>query len=222
VQGEQGYAGSQVMTAVAQKTSRKDGLASSKEKQILKVACKHFLAHGYDGSSITVMARNSGISKESIYRYFKSKDHLFMAVVDQELAQYRQKVRRMTKDPNGANLRGSLMGMAETLLGVLMPDRQQAVRRLVFNEIRRSPEIGRHYFKIGPSLAYGNLEEFFSSVPARTDFSPKVLSRNFVALVLHELMLERACGVRANPSGSEISELAGPIVDDFLKAYFKF
>jgi hypothetical protein len=34
-------------------------------------------------------------------------------------------------------------------------------------------------------------------------------------------MLERMCGVRANPSQSEITALAGPIVDDFLKAYFK-
>jgi hypothetical protein len=120
-----------------------------------------------------------------------------------------------------ANLRESLLSVAETLLSVLMPDRQQAVRRLIFNEIRRSPEIGSHYFKIGPCLAYENLEKFFASVHAKSDFSAKTLSRNFVALVLHEIMLERMCGVRANPSQKEITELAGPIVDDFLKAYFK-
>ncbi len=209
------------MTAVRKKTSKKDEPVSSKKQQILKVASKHFLTYGYDGSSVNIMARESRISKETIYRYFKNKDHLFMAVIDQELAQYKQKITHLMAASNLANLRESLLGVAETLLSVLMPDRQQAVRRLIFNEIRRSPEIGSYYFKIGPCLAYENLEKFFASVHASSDFSAKVLSRNFVALVLHELMLERMCGVRANPSQSEITELAGPVVDDFLKAYFK-
>ena len=157
---EKGYSRKGKMTAAKKKTGKKAQPVITKKQQILKVATKHFLTYGYDGSSINIMARDSGISKESIYRYFKNKDHLFMAVIDQELAQYKHKITHLTTDTNLAHLRDSLIGMAETLLGVLMPDRQQAVRRLVFNEIRRSPEIGRYYFKIGPSLAYENLEKF--------------------------------------------------------------
>jgi len=208
------------MTEEVRKISRSNENATNKQQQILDVASTYFQTFGYDGSSISAMARDSGISKESIYRYFKSKKALFMAVIDQELAQYKKKITHLMDDSISVNLRQSLVNIAETLLSLVMNDHQQAVRRLVFNEVRRSPEIGRYYHEIGPTLAYENLEKFFSSVRDDTEFSPRDLSRYFMALVLHELMLERSCGVRSNPTADEIKMIVGPIVDNFLKAYF--
>ena len=208
------------MAEKSNRVSRFAAHAMSKQQQILDVASAYFQTFGYDGSSISAMARDSGISKESIYRYFKGKNALFMAVIDQELVQYKVKITHLVDDSISADLRQSLVNIAGTLLSLLMNDHQQAVRRLVFNEVRRSPEIGRYYHEIGPALAYENLEKFFSSVREETQFSPRNLSRYFMALVLHELMLERSCGVRENPTADEINEIVGPIVDDFLKAYF--
>ncbi len=51
----------------------------AKEQEVLDVATEYFLQHGYRGASINAMARSSGISKESIYRYFSSKQQLFEA-----------------------------------------------------------------------------------------------------------------------------------------------
>jgi AcrR family transcriptional regulator len=208
------------MAAKGRKISRFPATAMSKQQQILDVASTYFQTFGYNGSSISAMARESGISKESIYRYFKSKNALFLAVIDQELTQYKKKLTHLVANSVSATLHESLVNIAGTLLSLLMNDRQQAVRRLVFNEVRRSPEIGRYYYEIGPALAYENLEKFFSSVREKSEFSPGNLSRYFMALVLHELMLERSCGVRANPTPDEINEIVGPIVDNFLKAYF--
>lgn len=147
------------MNLPAKKTGRATK-SSNKQEQILAVATSCFLSHGYDGSSISKMARDSGISKESVYRYFTSKQHLFKAVIDQELAQHHQEITNLTADTDSTNVRESLLTIAETLLSLLMSDRKQAVRRLIFNEIMRFPEIGRYYFKIGPELAYENLEKF--------------------------------------------------------------
>lgn len=205
-------------------SAKKTGRArkpSNKQEQILAVATTCFLSYGYDGSSISKMARDSGISKESVYRYFTSKQHLFRAVIDQELAQYHQEIKNLTADTNPANARESLLTIAGTLLSLSMSDRQQAVRRLIFNEIRRFPEIGRYYFKIGSELAYENLEKFFASMQEKTEFSVADLSRIFVALLLHDLLLQRSCSVRECPSADEIVELVQPIVADFLKTYFK-
>jgi len=193
---------------------------TDKRQEILDVAASFFLSYGYAGSSVSAMARHSGISKESFYRYFDGKEGLFKAVIDQELDQYKQKIRRLTEHWDEEDLRESLLKVAETLLSVLMRDRQRALRRLVFNQMQRAPEIGRHYYRIGPKLAYDNLERFFALHASETRFNPEFLSRAFVALVLHELMLELNCGVRADPGAEEISELAVPIVDNFLEAYF--
>lgn len=48
----------------------------AKKAQILDVASEWFLTHGYAGTSVSAMARQSGISKVSIYRYFSSKEAL--------------------------------------------------------------------------------------------------------------------------------------------------
>lgn len=199
---------------------RRHRAAQDKREEILDVAASFFLAHGYAGSSVSAMARQSGISKESFYRYFSSKEELFMAVIEQELQEYNRNLSQLSEHWDEEDLRESLLKFAATLLSVLMSERTQAARRLVFNEIGRAPEIGRHYFRIGPSLAYAILEEFFSLHRAETRFEPRMLSRAFTALVLHELMLERSCGVRKNLSAAEIAELTTPIVDQFLDAYF--
>jgi hypothetical protein len=65
-----------------------------------------------------------------------------MAVIDQELVQYKDKITHLVDDSISADLRELLVNFAATLLSLLMNDHQQAVRRLVFNEVRRSPEIG--------------------------------------------------------------------------------
>jgi AcrR family transcriptional regulator len=199
---------------------RSNRVAQDKREEILDVAASFFLSHGYAGSSVSAMARHSRISKESFYRYFSSKEELFMAVIDQELQEYKRNLAQLTEHWNEEDLRESLMKFASTLLSVLMAERTQAMRRLVFNEIQRAPEIGRHYHGIGPALAYDTLERFFSLHRPETRFEPRMLSRAFMALLLHELVLERNCGLRGDPSPAEITTLTEPIVDNFLEAYF--
>ncbi|MGH8034202.1 MAG: TetR/AcrR family transcriptional regulator [Lysobacterales bacterium] len=199
---------------------RRNRAARDKREEILDVAASFFLAHGYAGSSVSAMARHSGISKESYYRYFNSKEELFMAVIDQELQEYKRNLAQLTGQGNEEDLRESLLKFASALLSVLMADRTQAMRRLVFNEIQRAPEIGRHYYSIGPALAYDTLERFFAMHRTEARFEPRTLSRAFMALLLHELMLERNCGLRGSPSAAEITTLTEPIVDNFLEAHF--
>ena len=200
--------------------SRRKRSVRDKREEILDVAANFFLTHGYAGSSVSAMARHSGISKESFYRYFKGKEDLFMSVAEEELQDYRDRLTQLTEHWDREDLRASLLKFASTLLSVLLADRTLALRRLVFNETRRVPEIGRLYFNMGPSLAYHSLERCFALHREETRFKPRLLSRTFMALVLHELMLERNCGLREKPTAAEIAGLTPPIVDHFIEAYF--
>lgn len=202
-------------------TSRSEGDSPDKRQEILDVAASFFLSYGYDGSSVNAMARHSGISKESFYRYFRGKEDLFMAVIDQELTQYHRNITQLTEHWNEESIRETLYKVACTLLSVIMTDRQQALRKLVFSQVRREPEIGAHYYRIGPTLAYDSLEAYFTLHAAETEFEPRFLARAFLALLLHEGMLARNCGVRENPDPGQMSEQARVTVEQFLKAYFR-
>jgi AcrR family transcriptional regulator len=193
----------------------------AKEQEVLDVATEYFLRHGYLGASINEMARSSGISKESIYRYFSSKQQLFEAVIGRELVEYRRSLDRLDAMLRGMELRAALIAVAETILGVITTDRTLALRRLIFDEATRSPEIGQHYYKIGAGRAYEVIESVLETHPHRSDFDIPRLARHFAALLSWRVTLERQCAVRAAPTAAEITELASTLVDDFLKAFLR-
>ena len=193
----------------------------AKEQEVLDVATEYFLQHGYRGASINAMARSSGISKESIYRYFSSKQQLFEAVIGRELIEYRRSLHRLDATLRSMELRSALIVVAETILAIITTDRTQALRRLIFDEATRSPEVGQHYYKIGPGQAYTVLENVLETHAHQSDFSIPTLARHFLALLSWRVTLERELAVRVQPTPQEIAELAAALVDDFMKAFLR-
>jgi TetR/AcrR family transcriptional repressor of mexJK operon len=194
---------------------------TKKEQEVLSVASNYFLSHGYKGTSINAMARDSGISKESIYRYFSSKKELFEAVIAKELVKYEEQLRLLNFEFESMALDEALRTAAELLLGAVTSDRTLALRRLIFHERIQSPDIGQYYYAIGPQEGYRYLEKIFAAHESETEFEPEILSRYFVALTLHYTMLRRQCGVTKPLSRPKIKSLAAEVTGDFLRAFFK-
>src|SRR5260221_3639738 len=57
---------------------------SGKRRQIVEGARQVFLAQGFDAASMGEIARVAGVSKGTLYVYFKSKEELFEAIVGQQ------------------------------------------------------------------------------------------------------------------------------------------
>ena len=193
----------------------------AKEQEVLDVATEYFLQHGYRGASINAMARSSGISKESIYRYFSSKQQLFEAVIGRELIEYRRNLHRLDATLRSMDLRAALTTVSETILAIITTDRTLALRRLIFDEATRSPEVGQHYYKIGANQAYTVLQSVLDTHAHESDFDVPTLARHFLAMLCWRMTLERQCSVRGEPTQEEIAELSASIVDDFMKAFLK-
>jgi TetR/AcrR family transcriptional regulator, mexJK operon transcriptional repressor len=208
------------VAALIRSISEERSKPKAKEQEVLDVATAYFLKHGYQGASINAMARSSGISKESIYRYFSSKKQLFEAVIGRELLEYQESLRRLSTSKT-LGLREALITLAETVLGVVTTDRTRALRRLIFDEARRSPDVGQHYYKIGPERAYAAFEEVFKSHRIDSDMDAAVLSRHLMAMVSWRVMLELECAVIGPPTSVEMRRWIESVVDDFMKAFLR-
>src|ERR1700681_2622268 len=57
---------------------------SSKRRQIVEGARQVFMAQGFDAASMGEIARAAGVSKGTLYVYFKHKEELFEAIVGQQ------------------------------------------------------------------------------------------------------------------------------------------
>jgi TetR/AcrR family transcriptional repressor of mexJK operon len=192
-----------------------------KELEILEVAAKSFLQHGFEGTSINAMARAAGISKESIYRYFDSKKDLFEAVIAKELADYQDNLQFLDVELSGQDLEQALVSTAETILSVVNSDHTLSLRRLIFQQVSTYPDIGEYYYKIGPGEAYEHLRKVFSLHQDRTDFDPEQLARYFVGMVLHNTLLRRQCGMLAKLDPGDIRRASETATRDFLNAFFR-
>ena len=193
---------------------------TKKEQEVLTVASDYFLSHGYKGTSINAMARDSGISKESIYRYFSSKKDLFEAVIAKELAEYQEKLHSVDFEYDSIPLDVALQKTAESILSAVTTNRTLSLRRLIFQEARKTPEIGRYYYEIGPREAYRNLEKVFALHKAEANLPPAKLAQYFVSMVLHYTMLVRQCGVIKPLTRKQIQRHAAEVTKDFLDAFF--
>ncbi len=65
-----------------------------KKQSIFDAACELFAIKGYDGCSIQDIADKVGLHKATIYNYIKSKDDLFLAVLERELGGYEAAVQK--------------------------------------------------------------------------------------------------------------------------------
>ena len=69
---------------------RGDGQASDlfmripeeKRRRIINVAVREFAGHGFTGANVNRIARGAGISVGALYKYFPSKERLFMHIVE--------------------------------------------------------------------------------------------------------------------------------------------
>ena len=201
--------------------SDKANAGSGKRDEVLKIACEYFLSHGYHGASINAMARDSGISKESIYRYFDGKEELFKAVIGHELELYQSRIDNFNSYADHHDLEEALLAFAEQMVLTLSSDRTLSLRRLIFHEATKSPEVGKHYFRIGPNLAYSTLQKVFEAHRGKTAFAPQDLARYFIAMLLQPLFLERECAIRKPLRNAAARTYAKRVVGDFLEAFFR-
>lgn len=193
--------------------------STDKREEVLDIASENFLSKGFDGTSINVMAREAGISKESIYRYFGSKEDLFMAVVERELSYYGNGMLETTVNYQGESFREALLKVAESTLRLVSTDRTLALRRLVFQMSANGSKVGSHYYAAGPDTGYRNLMQLFDYYKPKSGFSNDKLSKFFPAIVLHRATLQRECGVLGNITEEDVKRHCQEAVDDFLMAF---
>ncbi|WP_298852103.1 TetR/AcrR family transcriptional regulator [uncultured Ruegeria sp.] len=63
-----------------------------KREQILKTAAKVFADQGFDRASMTLLARECGISKANIYHYYDSKDAILYDILETYLRELRDRI----------------------------------------------------------------------------------------------------------------------------------
>ena len=191
----------------------------------MAAATATFLHNGYLGTSMDEIAMAAGVSKQTIYKQFVSKEQLFAQIVLDTMNRL---------DPSfqagivalGAttDVKTDLRKLARQLIRIVMESRLIRLRRVVIGEASRFPDLGRTYYERGPGRTADALTSQFQRLAKRGLLrldDPRLAAQHFIWLV-HSIPLNRAmfyAGVEF--TAAELKHYADEAVRVFLAAYGK-
>ncbi|MCE9648614.1 MAG: TetR/AcrR family transcriptional regulator [Parvibaculum sp.] len=192
----------------------------AKRAQILEGAKRVFLAEGYEGASMSLIAREAGVSKGTLYVYFANKEALFAAFIEDQC-------RRTTADVfevlNGGDPAHEVLGeFGRRFLNFKLSPEPHAIERLVIGESSKFPELGRAFYNAGPKTGVGRLTDFLRRRIAAGELDiddPALGADQFLGLCMADLMLKRRMSVIETATPQRIGYIVDRAVDVFMKAY---
>jgi AcrR family transcriptional regulator len=134
------------------------GRTARKRQMVLDAASALFLRQGFAGTSMDEVAARAGVSKQTVYKQFASKEALFLGIVQSMTGAASDRVQTEMPDPADADqLVAALHGHAERLMTIALAPRLLQLRRLVISEATRFPELGKALYEGGPGRAIAGL-----------------------------------------------------------------
>lgn len=144
----------------AQSPARGRPRSETKRKRILDAAVELFLEHGYDGASVEAIAAAAGVSRQTVYSHFGSKEDLFGLAVS-------SRCRQSGIDPDNIDHEQPpermLPEIARRFATLLLGDDAKRVNAICTSCADTHPELGRLFFEHGPCQAQRAVADYLAA-----------------------------------------------------------
>jgi AcrR family transcriptional regulator len=202
------------------------GRTAQKRRAILQAATEVFLGNGYVGASMDEVAARAAVSKQTVYKQFADKEHLFAEIILGTSIQVVTGFTRAYTDilDQATDARQAFRELARRFLDTLMEPDVLRLRRLVLAEADRFPDICGAWFERGFHQSLVLLGEAMQRLADRGMLrrlaDPTLAAYQFAGLVMYKPMNQvMFAGTRAGPPGSELDRIAEHAAEAFVAAY---
>ena len=201
--------------------ARRPERSPEKRRQILAGARAEFGAHGYERTSVDLVAARAGVSKATVYGHFEDKKALFLACFSEEADDLREGLKRAFAEAGGdpaVNMRRA----GERLLKVLVSPAFVSLYVHTAAEAERFPEVGEALFARGPTQVYAAVAEWlrrWEALGAVALTDARAAAVQFVQLCHGDLVIRAQLGVTPRPGAADIRATVRRAVAVFLRAY---
>ena len=193
---------------------------SAKRRQILDGARKVFLDRGFDAASMMDIAKAAGVSKGTLYVYFKDKDDLFDGMVRGECIMQLDGV--FDFDPNDHDVEAVLLKRGKAFVKALGNPQRLSSWRTVIAVAERMPEVGRKLYESGPARGLASLTAYLKAqVEAGIlDIDDcEIAAAQFIETCHATMLKPMLFNFGPPPTDERIAYVVGIAVRTFMRAY---
>ena len=191
----------------------------AKRRAILDAASAVFREHGLAGAGMTAVADRVGGSKATLYRYFPSKEELFLAVMLDEVLDHAHEVFDALTPSD--DLRRTLERFGARFLKLTLSAEALSVRRMSIAEGSRSG-IGQKLFERGPKLVWAKMADFLAgemkSGRLRAE-DPWLVAMHLRGLLEADVVNRALIGADVDTRPGQLHRHAVDAVEALLRAY---
>lgn len=192
----------------------------TKRAAILEAAMRLFFHKGYRAAGMEAIAREAGVSKQTVYAHFGSKESLFEAMirakVDSLLAPA-ENVMAAEGEPEAV-----LRAIAERFMEMVLDGEGMALFRVILAESRRFPDLAEAVYRSGPQRAADGLAAYLADADGKGLLrigDAGEAARLFFAMLRGDLYMRALLGAGPDPSAAEVVRTVNSAVDTFLAAH---
>jgi AcrR family transcriptional regulator len=193
---------------------------SAKQRQIIEGARAVFLSRGFDAASMSDIAKAAGVSKGTLYVYFKDKDELFAAIVKGECSMQAEGVFEF--DHADHDVEGVLLRHGKAFVSTFADPRRMSSLRAVIAIAERMPDLGRRVYETGPAVGIAKVAAYLraqvdAGVLAIDDC--EVAAAQFIETCHATMFKPVLFNFGPPPTAERIDHVVGIAVRTFMAAY---
>ncbi|MDP5255073.1 MULTISPECIES: TetR/AcrR family transcriptional regulator [unclassified Vibrio] len=192
-----------------------------RRQAIITSAKEMFREHGFEATSMDMIAKHCGGSKATLYNYFKSKEAIFLAVIEHTTKIDFEPAFLKLEQNSAQPLHKLLCQFGQHYLSVILTPRMTSVRRMVYAESTRS-NIGLQFYQNGPEKGLKRLAQFFDhqiELGKLQSHNTQVAALQFKALLHAELLEPYQLGCINSIEEQNITAAVERAVTGFLAIY---
>lgn len=201
--------------------TRKQGRPKSEKKyqQVLHAASCLFLKEGFANTSMDTVAKASGVSKQTVYSHFESKDALFKAAISSKCRSYQIDTQQLIEATSGSlSLFECLQKVGCQFVRLLQDPEAIAIFRVIIAEAVSSPHVATLFYQAGPKASLATLStviEKFGQGSLNADVAQQ-LAVDFCALLKSEYHTMMLCGIQPPLTDKEITSHVNSAAEKIL------
>ena len=189
--------------------------ADQRRAQILREAARLFGTHGFNGTTTRDVAAQVGLTEAALYRYYPSKEAMYVAILDQRMA-VSDPLARVLSKAAARDDRGVFAGLALELLRSVEAD--PSILRLLLYSALEGHQLARRFH----DRRIRQLRDFLTRYVARRvrdgafrKMSPALAARAFLGMVVNQLITRHVFG-QEMPGARSLEETADAFAAIFL------